>query len=267
MEKKYIWFVNEQEKKYYTTFGAGTSIERPPFYQAYDLDAKLAKTEKFRIQMICLAIEHDDIEMLNELHAREIPYLYGVDYFAAKASDRESYYDYYDEDMVIHISKASEQILDYFSEEFEITNIFNKVNTFLFPYMTELLDLLIKDNNKYSEKLLKQSIRHNRRTYKKLLKLIKNAVDSYDNEYIKRSKDDISKNVLKDFDFYDNADIVSFRDINLNTRITTGLITNIIRVNQEAEESEINSLIQKLNNLYNKISNLNVIYTYPKSSD
>lgn len=259
MENKYIWFVDANKPDYYlANFGAGTSIERRPYYQIDNLQTQLIEKVELRIQMISLAIQHNDIEMLVRLHAREIPSLYQANNFMWKSVDCDSYYDEYMEDMIFHIAQANEQILDYFSEEFEVKSMFGKINKFLFPYMTNLINLLIKENNEYLEVLLSRLIEHNQNTYKKLKKLIKNAINNQLNyTYIgikdtKHYKDHITKVVMEQFNFCDNGNIVSFGD----TLSRDGIITNIVYTEEISSECKINFLIQELNGLYNKIRNI-----------
>ncbi|MCI8669704.1 MAG: hypothetical protein HFI34_09320 [Lachnospiraceae bacterium] len=256
MDKKYIWFVDANKPYYYlANFGAGTSIERRPYYQMDDLQTKLIEKVELRMQMISLAIQHNDIGILEQLRAREIPSLYQADYFLSRSLDCEIYYN---EDMIFQIAQANEQILDYFSEEFEIISMYGSTNKFLFPYMSNLINLLIKQNKEYSEKLLNRLIVHNRNTYKKLKTLIKNAINNQLNfAYIgikdmKDFKDEITKGVMKLFDICENGKVVRFGD----ALSRDGIITNIVYTDEKSNEYKINVLIQKLNDSYNKICNI-----------
>ncbi len=146
----YIWFVDADKQNYYSNFGAGTSIERRQIYDTDVLQYKLAENDNLRMQMISLAIEHNDFAMLKQLRAREIPTLYQISYITAGCAKKCDLY--YNEDMVIQVSKAGEQILNFFAEEFDIEDSFKKTNTFLFPYMSNLLDILIRNNSVHLEK-------------------------------------------------------------------------------------------------------------------
>lgn len=279
MENKYFWFVSDEKGNYFSDFEPGTSIERRS-PQERDrilwhvscsdngwqsrmplerdtLKYTLAGNDSLRRQMISLAIEHNEIEMLYQLRAREIPTLYQACYLSCKSADCESYYD---ENLIAHIAKASEPILDYFSEEFEIQDRCGRINKFLFPFMTNLIDLLLKNSSVYSEKMLRCSIQHNQNTYDKLKKLINDFVDNQ-TEYIQKSiccnnkeymgsiRDEIANRALKELDFYNNGSFVSFR----NTMTKDGFITNIVYTNEKSRDGKINSLIQEMNELYHKI--------------
>ena len=263
MENKYIWFVGFDKKHYSSNFGAGTSIEPRPIHRINDLLYKLAENHKLRTELISLAIENEDTGVLEQLRAREIPSLYQACYLSCTPVPCS---DYYDEDMLVHIVNAGEPILDYFSEEFEIKDMFDRTNKFMFPYMEQLINLLIKNNNPYSEILLKKSIEHNKNTLNKLKKVKSNAINydykrytknrtNYMNpdsiEYLKKLKKDIKDIIMRQFDFYEDGSIVSFRD----TVARDGIITNIICTHEHSDSSNINQLIRELNNLYDNIRN------------
>lgn len=296
IENRYIWFVDvvtdpQDFFKAGINFGVGTSIERRPWQerdvirwhvscpendrgfesrhpQEMDtLQYKLAGNDDLRMQMISLALEHGEVEMLHQLRAREIPSLYHACYLSCSSADCDSYYN---EDMVNHIAKAGEEILDYFSEEFDTKDILGKTNIFMFPYMTNLIDILIKENSPYLEKVLRASLKHNRNVYKKLEKLKRDSTEYYkkyyeeisqfrdaagvlhrtkDEEWVKSCVDSTISGIVEETDFYENGNIIRYRDGGTQD----GLITNIIRVNENSDKKEIECLIQKVNDLYSKI--------------
>ena len=72
-----------------------------------------------------------------------------------------------DEDMIDAVAHASNKVLDYFSEEFEIEDRVQHVNRFLFPYISEVLEVMIREGHEYTERVLKSVISHNQYTYEK----------------------------------------------------------------------------------------------------
>lgn len=150
IENKYLWFVdavndpNDFFRRYSPNFGIGTNIERrlPPEHlesrwhisyrkdesgsdrwmphQRDALQCELAGNDNLRMRMIALAVEHNDIELLDLLRAREIPSLYQACYIVYRTPECDRYYD---ECMVKCIAEGSEEVLDYFAEEFEICAI------------------------------------------------------------------------------------------------------------------------------------------------
>ena len=70
------------------------------------------------------------------------------------------------------------------------------------------------------------------------------------------SKEIISA-VFKEYYFYENGNIISFRDtFNVNRNGLNGLITNIVNVKNKSEYVDIKPLITTLNSLYYKIVNI-----------
>lgn len=259
INNKYIWFDGRNDMNYVMTFGAGTSIRRREPYHIDDiLQYRLATEDQLRLDIISLAIEHNDLQILEELRARENPQLYyRAHYLSGMHPDFDSYYD---EQMIRHISQASNNILDYFTDEFKIRDNIkykdgsNRTHTFVFPYISKLLDFLIKNNSCFAETALKKSIAHNKSTYKKLCQLINRLKndDYYSKEYMKNVW---IKHCEQDIDFYENGDIISFKAFYtyITTKSPNGIITNIAHVTQESEAPIIKHLVEELNQLYNKI--------------
>lgn len=258
MDKNYIWFDSRKDKDYIMTFGAGTSIQRirfeehdnkvfvyPP--QMNDLECKLRSEDQLRMHIISLAADHNDLKMLEQLRAREIPELYyRVHYLAAANPDINAHYD---KDMVSHIAKSSDKVLDYFTNSFEIRDYIRykdgskRKHTFMFPYISQLLDMLIENSSPFLKTALEKAIEHNETTMEKLIFLIKQYINSdcyYGNSW--------PNEVL----FSENGNIISFRDC----FAVTGIITNIANVTKEAKDAQVNWLIKKLNKSYDSIRNI-----------
>ncbi len=251
IENNYIWFDSQNENDYVLTFGAGTSIQRrEPFLIDDYLPYKLATEDQLRIDIISLATQNNDIQTLKTLRAREIPELYYQSHYLS--CTHPDINRRYDKNMICHISNSSDEILDYFSDEFEIRDHIKYLDgkqhshTFMYPYLTPLLDMMICNQSSFLEPALKKAIDHNVKTYQKLVSLI--------TESIKNGcyRDD---NWQKEFDFYENGDIISFRD----TYSKTGIITNLIRTKKKSTEPCINHLIAQLNDSYNKVRNIKAI--------
>lgn len=249
INKKYIWFDSRKDNDYIMTFGAGTSIERRHPYRIDDfLQHKIATEDQLRIDIISLAVENSDIKILNELRAREIPELYyKAHYLSCQHHDINSKYD---ENLVRHISKSNNTIIDYFTDTFEVRDRIKykdgskRKHTFMFPFISQLIDFMILDKHKFTDIVLRKAIEHNKKTYENLQQLIENAI---------KSSKSISA-VLKEYDFYENGNIISFRDtFNFNRN---GLITNIVNVKNKSEYVDIKPLITTLNSLYYKIVNI-----------
>ncbi len=258
INKNYIWFDSRKDKDYVMTFGAGTNIQRIRFEECNngvfirkpdmdDLQYKLATQDQLRMYIISFAADHDDLPMLKKLRAREIPELYyKAHYLSCICPDFDIHYD---KNMVSHIAKSSDKVLDYFTDPFEIRDHnrykdgSNRKHIFVFPYISQLLDMLIENNRPFVKKALEKSIEHNENTKEKLKELIKESVNN------KCYYGDLWK---KEVNFHENGNIVHFRD----TLAVTGIITNIAHATKKSADSKINRLIKKLNDSYNGIKNI-----------
>ena len=143
-DHKYIWFVGTDEMDLFNyNFGAGTSIERNPFLlrNLNVLDAKMKERYDLRMKMIILAIQHGDTKMLTELRAREIPTLYQACCFSCTPAECERYFD---EALIEALTNASDEILEYFSKEFEIVDRIGAENRFMFPFISQLISALLE---------------------------------------------------------------------------------------------------------------------------
>ncbi len=249
MDNNYIWFDSDNKEDYAFSFGAGTSIERKKPYETDILNSRLATRDQLRRQMISLAIENEDWDMLTKLRAREIPPLYLTNYWP---SNPEEFDDYYDENLIMHITTSNKSVLDYFSEEFTIISKFNHENHYMFPYISNLLEQLIKKKHSYTEIILNRCITHNQNAYTKINKLISKTIKYYEKEYPHYPKDMILKMSLEYFYFHNNGFIISIYDpVSRDT-----VITNIISINAQSQNADVNRLIDTLNASYNQIINM-----------
>jgi len=258
MDKQYIWFVGADEKDCFVGFGAGTDIEKATFPYPKNwnvLDVQLKMRDELRTHMVALAIQHEDIEMLEQLHAREVPALYQISYYSSQPKDRKQYYN---AKLMEALTYANNKILQYFSEEFEIADRVGHTNKFLFPFLGELIEKLLQRKNEFAEYMLKDAIQHNQYVYDQLISLLDDAVQSfgqygYDIANV-ATKNDLAKGILKDLHFFDDGSIVSFLAMLPGTKM--GLRSNIIRVNVESSDPMINRRIFELNNLYDAIHHI-----------
>ncbi len=253
MDEKYIWFDSRKNSDYVITFGAGTNISRIKFEERdngvfirkpdmNDLQYKLATEDQLRIYIISLAADHNDVSMLKELRAREIPELYNkAHYLSCTCPDFDAHYD---EIMIKHIAQAGDKVLEYFTEPFSIPDRIrykdgsSRQHTFMFPYISQLLDMLIENNSPFLKIALEKSIEHNENTRGKLDLLRKQSIKNGYGDYFKT-----------EVGFQENGKIVHFRD----TFAMAGIITNIVSVTKESSDYQINRLIKRLNDSYHDI--------------
>ncbi len=255
-DKGYIWFVGDDEKRYYQTFSAGTSIERKP-YPKPGMEHILFERDELRRQMIALAIENKDFDMLTTLKAREIPTLYQATFYSGHPTDCHSYYD---ANMLEMIAIADEKTLDYFAEEYEIKGHWDRTNSFMFPFIGELIELLIKRKSKYVGKMIDRCIEHNRSTLVRLKDHIAQEEqdivsdlslpnDMFSEKYLEQQRKNARALSVQFMDFYEVENMVSFCKNNFKN----GIVTNVIRISAENKDSNITKKIAELNSLYDEI--------------
>ena len=262
IDKKYIWFDSKKDNDYVINFGAGTSIQRRDIrFQDYGLQSKLFEEDQLRLQLIALAADHNDIYILDELRARENPQMYNAHYWTMLHPD---FSESYNENTVRHISRSSNEVLDYFTDEFEIRDRIQHKNKqdhshcYMYPHISELIDLMIENNSPFTETAIKKAIKHNHSTYKKLCELVIKLKN--DEHYLKDYMQDMwIKHCQEDLKFSDNGNVVSFRGF--YTALTTqsapdGLITNVAHATKTSKNPILKNLIEELNESYDKVKNM-----------
>ncbi len=260
VDKNYIWFDSRKDKDYIMTFGAGTSIQRIKFEerdngvfyfkpQMNDLQCKLATEDQLRQYLISFAADYNDLKMLEKLRAREIPELYYRAHYLSCA--HPDFNAHYNKDMVAHVAKSSDRVLNYFTDPFDIRDNIRykdgsrRQHRFVFPYISQLLNMLIENRSPFLKRALEKAIEHNETTMKKLRVLIEESVKNgcYQGD-----------NWMRELEFSENGNIVSFRDI----LAVTGLITNIVNVSKKSPDAQVSELIERLNTSYNVIRNMKI---------
>lgn len=261
IEKGFIWFDCGDLNEYAFTFGAGTSIEKRKFAGIDDvLQYDLATEDELRKEIIALAIQNKDINILDKMRARELPTLYVEAHYLS--GTHPNIKKYYNKNLVNSIIEADYEIIDYFTDEFEIIDHVKykdkskRFHTFMFPFISDVVNGLINNNSSFTEIALKKIILHNQKTYDLLIDLIDNCIatnlDRCNFEHTEYYEKEITKSVLKHFDYNDDGNIVSFSDT-LNTK---GIITNIVYVDAESSNPLINHLIGEINKLFDMIVNI-----------
>lgn len=249
MDKKFIWLVDNSGWENFG-YGGGTSIMRRDIG---DIDSRVPIQIKYedeiRTNVIALAIENKDMKMLDELKARENPSLRLANYSPSVFDVTK----YYNERLVEAIASADTEIIDYYSEEISVENVQGRSNTFMFPYIGEVIDLMIKNQRKEVEILLRKSIKHNKNVYEQLEDLAEKEYERI-KEYYQFPPDDelvqrFQKNVWRGFDFSKQNHFVA-----LLCSGSSSLISNIIKVTKKPTEPLLRELVEELNNYYDLIA-------------
>ena len=232
VDNNYIWFVSQEpEKRCGIGFSGGTSIKRRPLGSSKILEAQLTENDSIRRKMIVLAIENNDLDMLDEFRAREIPLMY----YKLHETEFNKLSMYYDECLIEAASRASEKVLDFFSEVITITPTLEKAPfQCLYPFLGEMIEKLIEHNNPYADTIVSRCIEHNRNTYE----IIKEYKDRKYGE---------GKNTYSMFrlHFYQGSHVIEAYDMKQNDFI----VTNLIRIDTDLDYE----LIKDLNSYYDTI--------------
>lgn len=248
MDKKHIWFVGDDPKKYGFGFDAGTSIKRRDAAYQDLLDLQMKEDDVLRIKMIALAIKNHDPGMLDRLRAREMPLLYTLNpllHTVSKAALPTS--DSVDQ-MIEAVAAGDGPVLSYFFEEYDTAAAVGSVkNFFVFPYAGRVLDLLIRRNRTFESKLfLEMSIAHNNKIKEELLSLVKES-----GEYIVKTFGEITNNdvfkkeIWTHYAFNQSSGFISYCKP-FFIKPATGFVSNVIQVSSSSNDAEVQFLIDEL---------------------
>ncbi len=229
VDNEYIWFVEQNPgEQCGMGFCGGTSIKRRPLGNSKIMEAQLTENDSLRRKMIVLAIENNDVDMLNEFRAREIPLMY----HKLRGTELSVYYD---EGLIDAASRANKSVLDYFSEVITIKPAHGQ-SPFqcMYPFLGEMIERLIEQKNPYADTVLRRCIEHNKNTYEQVNELKCREYGEGKNAYS-----------MFRLNFYQDNHVIEAYDMKQNDFI----VTNLIRIDT-ALDSE---LIKELNSYYDKI--------------
>lgn len=258
INEKFIWFVDMSEWKHFGfTYGAGTSVKRREIgYIDTHTPLELQYQDELRIKTIALAIENEDFDVLDSLLAREIPEMHQANMVGYPAIDLQSRKNI---DLIRAIALSNDQIIDYYSQEFIVKNQQKKNNTFLFPYLADVIEEMLTNGRTDSVELcIKRAISHNKKSFETLTNLIDKSY-----EYQKESfgfdstnmEDYLMKQTLYNLRFDSNNNLVSFF-YNPAKHEYVGFVTNIIHVEGKYGTPLIKELLRELNETFDKIISL-----------
>ena len=258
-DNEYIWFVGENEDDFAVNFGAGTSIVKlPEKHQNMGiLESRLHEDYKLRMKMIALAIEKGDIDMLDKLRAREIQSMYFYQNHIGFGMECEKYFD---NRLIQSLKDADENLLKYFTTEFEVTDNLGTTNRYIFSYTDKLILALLETKNDYVSWVLEDAIKHNKYVLDELKRLF-----DLDVEYFKKSygetiafdeiKSEITKKIVDCIYYHKDGNYVSYRVAENNSV----MISNIVRISVSSENKNLQRLIDELNGIYDEIKNISPV--------
>ncbi len=250
----YITLVSDEKWNRNFNFGADTSIKERP-YESRTLHNEFYENKILRTQIISLALENDDYDMLYNMRAREIPPQLTMTTYSLTSLN---FSDYYDDQFIDTILRSRSKVVRYFCEEYYVESHWQKGTQFLwlYPFFDKLIIRAVKSNNSMANSLLDVAIQHNEETYNNLKKaILKVAKHMRESLYRNVSFQKVIEDVLRDFNTNKENSVISFYCYFLGENSDV-VATNIIFANVESKNTELQSKIDKLNELYYKIINI-----------
>ena len=268
-DKGYIWFVADKNKVgAWGDFGAGTSIKigEDMWFQKqrhtiqWSFSSECPSIRKATIRM---ALENGDLDMLERMHAREIPYMDFLNYYTAYQMNSEKYYD---EQQVMLVAGSDDAVLEYFSDGFTIkSDRPGGEHKVVYPYIAQLASELICSGHPFARRLLEKTIEHNRAARERLRVLMKRAYEEilleYDEAMRKGSRylpeeKRISDEILAYFYREKDGYVIAFFDRWAPKGKREGITTNLVLIEETSADDGIQALIDENNHIFNDIWNM-----------
>lgn len=250
MENGYIQFVsNETIWDFGYNFGAKSLIKDK---HRQTLENQFLEDNTLRTRLIALALESGDESVLEELHAREFPIQYIVIPYRC---DEIKFANFYDENYIDAIVRANDNVFDYFCQEYYLTSLRDKEYSckWIFPFFGAMIEKAIKLNPERALFLLDIAIAHNKELYERLRKVVFRVAKEQKQFRSDVGFTDIIKDVLRDFHINEERNYISFYAYWCKGNSVSGLV---ISVNAKSKEKAIQDKIDKINELYNNIINI-----------
>jgi hypothetical protein len=233
-------------------FGASTTLKVRP-YEAKTLKNELYENKILRTQIISLALENNDYDILYEMRAREFPPQFTI---ATNPLAIIKFAEYYDESFIEAILGSKTKAVQYFCEEYYVESKWQKEEfLWMFPFLDKLIVEAVKKNSSKANMLLDAAIKHNEETYNALKKAILQVAKRMKSNYHRdQGFQEVIADVLRDFHISEEKNVISFYCF--FSRDSEKVVTNIICADVKSKRSEIQSKINRLNELYSQIINI-----------
>lgn len=244
IKNEYITYDEESYKMAPQTYGLNTKIsaltrvyvDRPQPVWRFE------KLDEFRKNLIVLAIRNNDVEMLDYLHARELPELYLLNPYGVF---ERVYFEKPDRNLIKKIAKSSKKVIDYFITPFVIPMTYGDENEFIYPFMSDLLSEMCEIKSPYLECALSKAVKHNQKVFDDLINDAQNIKESI----LKQSWYNEYKSCFVNY----NDTIVGMRGSIYGIK---SMIANIVKCDIITKKSNLIHLTDELNCLHDKIINI-----------
>ena len=256
LDEEFIWFVDNSKEGYGLYYGAGTSIKQNLGRFDSDTDSFIPREfheqDRLRTQTAVLAIENGDCDVLELLRARETPEI------NLAFSTTPNYHDFKNsrnENLIEAIARSNnKRIIDYFSEDYVLPDKYKiEDRLFVFPFLGEVIEKLIKNKNAFAETVIRRAIEHNQNVYEKLSALIDVEYNYLQSIGTRGTEKEIKNQIARYFRHDDSSDCVSLSIIAVPHKAFVG---NIIKSESNKISSEETKYIEELNRSYYKVISL-----------
>jgi len=215
----------------------------------YSWEYYIATKDKLRTDMVALAIERHDSDLLDELKARETPELYlGINYVPNNVGGEK----YKNQRLINTVARADSFVLKYFSETFSVECKNDVWNHCIFPDVADVVDELIRLKSRQLKDVLLRIEKHNTEALK--------TVEEITRDEIEASREDFG-----DIYNYEQLEAVAKyyyflspnkRALRYSVRKTSKTFAAIIiKIDARIDNSELQKIIDSINTTYEKLIN------------
>lgn len=252
IDNGYISLISDDNGYADFNFGASTTLKVRP-YEARTFKNELYENKILRTQIISLALENNDYDVLNEMRAREFP----PRSMTTTSLTSIKFSEYYDENFIEAILCSRSETIQYFCEEYYVESKLQKEEfLWIFPFLDKLIVKAVKKNSSKAIMLLDVAIKHNEETYNALKKAILQVAKQMKANFYRNQgfQEVIADVLLHDFHISEEKNVISFYSYHF--RDVGRVTTNIICADVKSKKLEIQSKIDRLNELYSQIINI-----------
>lgn len=252
IENSYITLIPDDKGCVDFNFGASTKLKVRP-YEVKTFEHELYENKILRTQIISLALENNDYDVLCEMRAREFPPQFTM---TSHSLTSIKFAEYYDENFIKAILASKTKAIQYFCEEYYVESKWQKKEfLWMFPFLDKLIVAAVKKNSSKANMLLDAAIKHNEETYNALKKAILQVAKQIKADfYGNRSFQEVIADVLRYYYISEEKNVISFY---YHFQIdSAGVATNIICADVKSKNSEIQNKIDRLNEVYSQIINI-----------
>lgn len=237
---------------YYTNeIGAFTTLKPDHYHRPTIEDEFIDNKVSLRINMINLALKYNDLFILQEMKARVIPTQNHITYWQMNLQLDE----YYNEELINGIVNSKDKIFKYFCEKYVESNFSNIEIEWLYPYLDNVFNILIKQKKyKRANYLIDILIAHNKDIFNKVKSSIYSKAKELKKLYNNESYQYVLQNILRDYMSSDDNKVISFNSY--RTREHIAFINNIFFINEKSDDVNLQHKIDELNDIHNKIINI-----------